>query len=89
MGHDDLGLANAAVLLVITGFVASGVSHLTGFDPVSVLLAFAPGGQTELNLLAYVLGLDVAYVALHHLTRLAVVILGAQMVFRTKKNWRK
>jgi uncharacterized membrane protein AbrB (regulator of aidB expression) len=62
---------------------------LTGFDPVSVLLAFAPGGQTELNLLAFVLGLDVAYVALHHLTRLAVVILGAQMIFRTKKHWRR
>jgi uncharacterized protein len=83
------GIANALVLLVVTGAVAAGVSHLTGFDPVSVLLAFAPGGQTELNLLAYILGLDVAYVALHHLTRLAIVILGAQMVFRTRTDWRR
>jgi membrane AbrB-like protein len=83
------GIANALVLLVVTGAVAWGVSHLTGFDPVSVLLAFAPGGQTELNLLAYVLGLDVAYVALHHLMRLAIVILGAQIVFRTRTDWRK
>jgi membrane AbrB-like protein len=83
------GVANAVVLLIVTGAVAACVSHLTGFDPVSVLLAFAPGGQTELNLLAFVLGLDVAYVALHHLTRLAVVILGAQMIFRTKKHWRR
>lgn len=83
------GIANALVLLVVTGAVAWGVSRLTGFDPVSVLLAFAPGGQTELNLLAYVLGLDVAYVALHHLMRLAIVILGAQIVFRTRTDWRK
>ncbi|MDX2158009.1 MAG: AbrB family transcriptional regulator [Hyphomicrobiaceae bacterium] len=83
------GIAYALFLLVVTGFVASGVSGLTGFDPVSVLLAFAPGGQTELNLLAYVLGLDVAYVALHHLMRLAIVILGAQLVFRTKTDWRR
>jgi len=83
------GIANALVLLVVTGGVAWAVSHATGFDPVSVLLAFAPGGQTELNLLAYVLGLDVAYVALHHLMRLAIVILGAQMVFRTRTDWRK
>lgn len=83
------GIAYAMFLLVVTGAVASLVSRATGFDPVSVLLAFAPGGQTELNLLAYVLGLDVAYVALHHLMRLAIVILGAQMVFRTRTDWRK
>ncbi len=52
-------------------------------------MAFAPGGQTELNLLAFILGVDVAYVALHHLARLAIVILGAQLVFATQKSWRR
>ena len=83
------GIAYAVVLLVITAFCAHWVSQWTGFDPISVLLGFAPGGQTELNLLAFVLGLDVAYVALHHLVRLGVVILGAQLVFKTQKGWRK
>lgn len=83
------GIAYALVLLVVTGLVTHLVAKVTGFDPISVLLAFAPGGQTELNLLAYVLGLDVAYVALHHLMRLAIVILGAQLVFRSQTGWRK
>lgn len=83
------GIAYAAGLLVITAVVAHYVARWTGFDPVSVLLAFAPGGQTELNLLTYVLGLDVAYVALHHLMRLGIVILGAQLVFKAQKGWRK
>jgi membrane AbrB-like protein len=83
------GIAYAVVLLVFTAVVAHYVARWTGFDPVSVLLAFAPGGQTELNLLTYVLGLDVAYVALHHLMRLGIVILGAQLVFKTQKSWRK
>ena len=83
------GIANTVVLLAITSLVVMGVSHATGFDPVSVLLAFAPGGQTELNLLAFILGLDVAYVAMHHLVRVAVVILGAQLILKTRKNWRK
>ena len=83
------GMANTIVLLAITAAVVVGVSRITGFDPVSVLLAFAPGGQTELNLLAFILGLDVAYVALHHLVRLAIVIIGAQIVFRTRTDWRK
>jgi hypothetical protein len=83
------GIANTVVLLAITGLVVVGVSHVTGFDPVSVLLAFAPGGQTELNLLAFILGLDVAYVAMHHLVRVAMVIIGAQLILKTRKTWRK
>ncbi len=83
------GIAYAVVLLVITAIAAHWVSKWTGFDPISVLLGFAPGGQTELNLLAFVLGLDVAYVAMHHLMRLAIVILGAQLVFKSQKAWRR
>lgn len=83
------GIANTVVLLAITAVVVIFVSRVTGFDPVSVLLGFAPGGQTELNLLAFILGLDVAYVALHHLVRLAIVIIGAQIVFKTRTDWRK
>ncbi|HRD74564.1 MAG TPA: AbrB family transcriptional regulator [Hyphomicrobiaceae bacterium] len=84
-----MGSREHGALLVLTAGVVILVARLTGFDQVSVLLAFAPGGQTELNLLTYVLGLDVAYVALHHLARLAIVILGAQMVFRAQSDWRK
>lgn len=82
------GIVFALILVAVTAAVALGVSRLTGFGSASVLIAFAPGGQAELNLLAYILGLDVAYTALHHLVRLAVVILGAQLVFAFKKGWR-
>jgi membrane AbrB-like protein len=83
------GIAFSLLLLVVTGVVVAGVSHVTGFDAVSVLLAFAPAGQTEMNLLTYILGLDVAYVALHHLARLAIVIFGAQIVFAARPDWRR
>lgn len=83
------GIANTLVLMVITAAVVIAVARITGFGVVSVLLAFAPGGQTELNLLAFILGLDVAYVALHHLVRLAIVIIGAQIVFKTRTDWHK
>jgi membrane AbrB-like protein len=81
------GILNAVVLLLVTAAVVVIVARLTGFDQVSVLMAFAPGGQTELNLLAFVLGADEAYVALHHLARLAIVILGPQHVFATQRDW--
>jgi uncharacterized protein len=81
------GMLNAVVLLLVTAVVVVLVARATGFDQVSVLMAFAPGGQTELNLLAYILGVDVAYVALHHLARLAIVLVGAQLVFKTQRGW--
>ena len=83
------GAGFSVVLLVATGLVAVGVSRLTGFDSTTVLLAYAPGGQSELNLIAYILNLDVAYTALHHLVRLAIVIFGAQLVFRANPKWRE
>lgn len=82
------GILNAILLLLVTAVVVVLVSRTTGFDQVSVLMAFAPGGQSELNLLAFVLGADVAYVALHHLLRLGIVFVGAQIVFAAKRGWR-
>jgi len=84
-----LGAGFSIVLLIFTGIVAVLVSRLTGFDSTTVLLAYAPGGQSELNLIAYILNLDVAYTALHHLVRLAIVIFGAQIVFRANPKWRE
>jgi uncharacterized protein len=82
------GAAFSAILIAVSLVVALLVSWATGFDPTSVLLAYAPGGQTELNLVAYILHLDVAFTALHHLVRLGIVIFGAQLVFKMNKSWR-
>lgn len=82
------GAGFSLALVATTGIVALAVSWLTGFDSTTVLLAYAPGGQTEMNLLAYILHLDVAFTALHHLVRLAIVIFGAQIVFRANPKWR-
>ena len=83
------GAGFSALLVIATGAVALLVARLTGFDSTTVLLAYAPGGQTEMNLLAYILKLDVAFTALHHLVRLAIVIFGAQMVFKANPKWRE
>ncbi|MEQ1611172.1 MAG: AbrB family transcriptional regulator, partial [Hyphomicrobiaceae bacterium] len=53
-----LGAGFSLVLVIMTGLVALLVSRLTGFDSTTVLLAYAPGGQSELNLLAFILNLD-------------------------------
>ncbi|MGP9819437.1 AbrB family transcriptional regulator [Salinarimonas sp. NSM] len=64
----SLGVATAAAALLALGGIA---------DFPSIVLAYAPGGMTELGLLALVLGIDAAFVATHQLARLAVVIVFA------------
>lgn len=76
------------IILLFSAVVAGLVHEVLGIPMLSVLLAYAPGGQTELLLIALVLGLDAPYVAVHHLMRLFTVIIGAQIVFR-RSDWAK
>jgi len=69
-------------MLALTVAFAAGVHWLTGFPLMSVVLAYTPGGQAEMNLIALTRGVDVAYVAVHHMARVALVVLGAPILFR-------
>lgn len=83
------GLALAVMLLVAAGAMALGVARLTGLDATSLLLSYAPGGQNEMAIIALILGVDAAIVAMHHLLRVVLVVLTAQIVFQRNKDWRK
>jgi membrane AbrB-like protein len=82
------GLAFASMLLLLAAAAALLVAQITGLDSTALLLSYSPGGQNEMNLLALILGIDVAVVALHHLLRVSMVVIGAQLVFKSHKNWR-
>ena len=74
------GIAYVLVLAVLAaGF--TGLVTLAGLgDPVEAFLAFAPGGQAEMTVLAIVTGADLGFVITHHLTRIVLVIVGAPLV---------
>lgn len=70
----------AAALLALgmlgIGFVlAVALSPHTAVPVPVLVLAFAPGGVTEMCLVALGLGLDVTFVSTHHLVRVLVIIL--------------
>ena len=48
----------------------------------AVFLAFAPGGQAEMTVLAIVAGADLGFVIAHHLVRVVLVITGAPVAAR-------
>lgn len=71
------------LLLAALAAVFTEIVTLTGLaHPIEGFLAFAPGGQAEMTVLALVAGADMGFVILHHLTRLVVVILGAPVAAR-------
>ena len=53
------------------------------FDLLSILLAFAPGGQAEINLIAILVAVNLPYVALHHVFRMFLVM-GVAPIFAKK-----
>lgn len=79
----------ALLLLAAATAMALATTGITGIDATTLLLAYAPGGQNEMAILAIILGVDVAVVALHHFSRVFLVIIGAQFVFKAHKDWKK
>lgn len=71
------------ILLIALTIVFAETIHLANLAPaLETLLAFAPGGQAELTVLALIVGADMAFVVAHHVLRIFVVILGAPLFAR-------
>ena len=70
------------ILLVLAGVFVETIHLLALAPPLETFLAFAPGGQAEMTVLALVAGSDLAFVIAHHVLRLVVVILGAPVAAR-------
>ncbi len=83
------GLVLAVLLLIAAGAMTLATARLTGLDPTSLLLSYAPGGQNEMAIIGLILGVDVAIIALHHLLRVVMVVVGAQIVFQNAKDWHR
>ena len=76
------GLGFCLILIALTFFFAELIYVAGLAPPMETVLAFAPGGQAELTVLALIVGADVAFVIAHHVLRLFVVIMGAPLAVR-------
>lgn len=76
------GFGFCGILIVLTVIFTEGI-YIAGLaPPMETVLAFAPGGQAELTILALIVGADMAFVMAHHVLRLLLVILGAPIFAR-------
>ncbi len=80
------GLGHAAILGAVAFAFAEAAVLLGLAPPLDAILAFAPGGQAEMAVLAIVAGADVAYVIAHHVLRIVFVITCAPLVFRLLRD---
>ena len=76
------GFGFCVILIVLTTIFAGGIYELGLAPGMETLLAFTPGGQAELTVLALIVGADMAFVVAHHIVRIFVVILGAPVMNR-------
>ncbi len=66
-----------ALVISVSAVFALGVSQVTGVAFLTTLLSFTPGGVAEMCLIAIAFDIDPAFVAVHHLVRIAILITAA------------
>lgn len=77
-----LSVLSVSGMLVVSGMFALGLMPLTG-QPFDVLLiSFAPGGVTEMSLVALSLQANPAFVTLHHIVRILITVVGLVLTAR-------
>jgi len=75
LARDSVHAVVATLLMLgMTTLFAVGFSALGTVSTGAALLSLAPGGVTEMSLIALALGVDAAYVATMHLSRLFTVL---------------
>jgi len=73
---------STALMLGLCVTVAALLHAATGLPGDALVLAFAPGGLAEMSLIALALGIDPAFVSLHHIVRIFIVIIVAPTAYR-------
>jgi len=70
------------ITLLIAASFALALHVLFGVPVIAGVLSFAPGGMSEIGLIALTLGLDVGFVATIQVSRLTTIALFAPIAFR-------
>ena len=73
-----LAAGSVAMMLALATAVALALSDSVGEPVAAVILAFAPGGVSEMALVALSLELSAIYVTLHHVVRIVLSVLIAK-----------
>jgi membrane AbrB-like protein len=81
---ETMVIASGSTAILLLTAVSGGMilQQVTDIPWHVLVLAFAPGGLAEMSLVALAIGSDVAFVATHHICRIAMVVILAPSAFR-------
>lgn len=79
------GVANGVLLATLSTAFILLVNALAIAPALEAFLAFLPGGQGEMVVLAIIAGADLTYVVLHHILRIALVVMLAPLILARLK----
>lgn len=74
------GVVFVFILGALVALITEVVTRLELAPRVDAILAFAPGGQAEMTVFAIIVGADLGYIIVHHLTRILLIISGAPVL---------
>lgn len=81
-----IGAGSAILLLAGTAGFTLAFKDLVEVPPAALALSLAPGGVTEMSLVALALAVDAAYVSCLHIIRIAMVVSIAPFAFRLSRG---
>jgi membrane AbrB-like protein len=82
VGYLGAAFGSFAVSMAVAAFFVALVVHFFPFPVANVVIAFAPGAQDTMMVLALALHLDPVYVGAHHLARFLVVTFSVAIAAR-------
>ena len=77
-----VSLVATTIMLIATAFFALTLGSVTGMGWRALVLAYSPGGLAEMSLIGLALGIEVAFVATHHVFRIMLIVFTAPLVFK-------
>jgi uncharacterized protein len=87
MGVLTAAFLGTVFLTALSGLFAFVLAGFTGIPFAALLLAFSPGGLPEMSLITLAMGIDIAFVSTHHLSRIVLVIVLAPIAFSLLSRW--
>ena len=81
-----IGAGVTVIMLALAVGAALALERLTALPFTALILAFAPGGFAEMALISLSLGIDTAFVSMHHFARMVFLVMLAPVAFRATQG---
>lgn len=89
-GTLKVSFGSALLLMGCAVIFSYGIHWVTGFKSEALLLSLSPGGLVEMTLIALALGIDVAFITIHHLVRIVLAVVVAPLSFKyLDRQWKR